>query len=149
MSNFQLYHGMCSTCHTLDTPLIKNMMAYNCHWLVKIFIYLYIILHHRFRFANGKNIIYYSIHDMSNTLSRKGLSWRQNWVCSTTLRDLTYTHCNLWHHRQFITKFYQFLHIRIGIIHGSHMYILFLPRVGLHVSFLPLANAGDIKAYPW
>ena len=23
---------------------------------------------------------------------------------------------------------YQFLHIRIEIIHGSHMYILFLPR---------------------
>ena len=61
----------------------------------------------------------------------------------------TYTHCNLWHHRQFITKFYQFLHIRIEIIHGSHMYILFLPRVGLYVSFLPLANARDIKAYPW
>jgi hypothetical protein len=38
-----------------------------------IFIY-YIILHHRCRFANGKNIIYHSIHDMSNTLSRKGLS---------------------------------------------------------------------------
>jgi hypothetical protein len=59
----------------------------------------------------------------------------------------TYTHCNLWHHRQFITKFYQCLHIRIEIIHGSHMYILFLPRVGLYVSFLPLANARDIKAY--
>jgi hypothetical protein len=53
----------------------------------------------------------------------------------------TYTHCNLWRHRQFITIFYQFLHIRIEIIHGSHMYILFLPRVGLYVSFLPLANA--------
>jgi hypothetical protein len=36
-----------------------------------------------------------------------------------------YTHCNLWCHRQFITRFYQFLHIRIEIIHGSHMYILF------------------------
>ena len=35
-----------------------------------------------------------------------------------------YTHCNLWRHRQFITIFYQFLHIRIKIIHGSHMYIL-------------------------
>ena len=53
----------------------------------------------------------------------------------------TYTHCNLWRHRQFITIFYQFLYIRIEIIHGSHMYILFLPRVGLYVSFLPLANA--------
>ena len=52
-----------------------------------------------------------------------------------------YTHFNLWRHRQFITIFYQFLHIRIEIIHGSHMYILFLPRVGLYVSFLPLANA--------
>jgi hypothetical protein len=31
--------------------------------------------------------------------------------------------------------------IRIEIIHGSHMYILFLPRVGLFVTFLPLANA--------
>ena len=31
----------------------------------------------------------------------------------------TYTHCNLWRHRQFITIFYQFLHIRIEIIHGS------------------------------
>ena len=29
------------------------------------------------------------------------------------------------------------------------MYILFLPRAGLYVSFLPLANARDIKAYPW
>jgi hypothetical protein len=57
----------------------------------------------------------------------------------------TYTHCNLWHHRQFITIFYQFLHTRIKIIHGSHMYILFLPRVGLYVSFL----LRDIKAYPW
>ena len=27
----------------------------------------------------------------------------------------TYTHCNLWRHRQFITIFYQFLHIRIEI----------------------------------
>jgi hypothetical protein len=40
----------------------------------------------------------------------------------------TYIHCNLWRHRQFITIFYQFLHIRIEII-------------GLYVSFLPLANA--------
>jgi hypothetical protein len=40
-----------------------------------------------------------------------------------------YTHCNLWRHRQFITIFYQFLHIRIEIIHGSHMYILFLLQV--------------------
>jgi hypothetical protein len=53
----------------------------------------------------------------------------------------TYTHCNLSRHRQFITIFYQFLHIRIEIIHGSHMHILFLPRVGLYVSFLPLAYA--------
>ena len=51
----------------------------------------------------------------------------------------TYTHCNLWRHRQFTTIFYQFLQIRIEIIHGSHMYILFLPRVGLYVSFLPNA----------
>jgi hypothetical protein len=36
---------------------------------------------------------------------------------------------------------FQFLHIRIEIIHGSHMYILFLPQVGFYVSFLPLANA--------
>ena len=55
----------------------------------------------------------------------------------------TYTHCSLWRHRQFIAIFYQFLHIRIEIIHGSHMYILFLQRVGLYVSFLPLANARD------
>jgi hypothetical protein len=54
---------------------------------------------------------------------------------------LIYDRLNLWHHRQFITIFYQFLHIRIEIIHGSHMYILFLPRVGLYVSFLTLANA--------
>jgi hypothetical protein len=33
--------------------------------------------------------------------------------------------------------------IRIEIIHGSHMYILFLPRVGLYVSFLSLAYARD------
>jgi hypothetical protein len=54
---------------------------------------------------------------------------------------LIYDRLNLWRHRQFITIFYQFLHIRIEIIHGNHMYILFLPRVGLYVSFLPLANA--------
>ena len=42
---------------------------------------------------------------------------------------------------EFITIFYQFLHIRIEIIYGSHMYIFFLPRVSLYVSFLPLANA--------
>ena len=54
---------------------------------------------------------------------------------------LIYDRLNLWRHRQFITIFYRFLHIRIEIIHGSHMYILFLPRVGLYVSFLPLANA--------
>jgi hypothetical protein len=53
---------------------------------------------------------------------------------------LIYDRLNLWRHRQFITIFYQFLHIRIEIINGSHMYILFLPRVGLYVSFLPLAN---------
>jgi hypothetical protein len=54
---------------------------------------------------------------------------------------LIYDRLNLWRHRQFIMIFYQFLHIRIEIIHGSHIYILFLPRVGLYVSFLPLANA--------
>jgi hypothetical protein len=54
---------------------------------------------------------------------------------------LIYDRLNLWRHRQFITIFHQFLHIRIEIIHGSHMYILFLPRVGLYVSFLPFANA--------
>ena len=54
---------------------------------------------------------------------------------------LIYDRLNLWRHRQFIMIFYQFLHIKIEIIHGSHMYILFLPRLGLHVSFLPLANA--------
>ena len=53
----------------------------------------------------------------------------------------TYTHCNLWRYRQFIMIFYQFLHNRIKIIHGSHMYILFLPQVDLYVSFLPFANA--------
>ena len=54
---------------------------------------------------------------------------------------LIYDRLNLWRHRQFITIFYQFLHIRIEIIHGSHTYILFLPRVGLYVSFLPLVTA--------
>jgi hypothetical protein len=54
---------------------------------------------------------------------------------------LIYDRLNLWRHRQFITMFYQFLHIRIEIIHGGHMYILFLPRVGLYVSFLTLAYA--------
>ena len=54
---------------------------------------------------------------------------------------LIYGRLNLWRHRQFITIFYQFLHIRIEIIHGSHMYILFLPRVVLYVSFLLLADA--------
>jgi hypothetical protein len=53
----------------------------------------------------------------------------------------TYTHCDLWRHRQFISIFYQFLHIRIEIIHGSHMHMLFLPRVGLYVNFVPLAYA--------
>jgi hypothetical protein len=62
----------------------------------------------------------------------------------------TYTHCNLWRHRQFITIFYQFLHIRIEIMHGSHMYILFLSRVGLYVSFLPLASArGKTSWHKW
>ena len=54
---------------------------------------------------------------------------------------LIYDRLNLWRHRQFITIFYQFLHIRIEIIHGCHMYILFLPRVGLYVGFLPLVDA--------
>ena len=54
---------------------------------------------------------------------------------------LIYDRSNLWRHRQFIAIFYQFLHIRIEIIHGSHMHILFLTRVGLYVSFLPLADA--------
>ena len=54
---------------------------------------------------------------------------------------LIYDRLNLWRHRQFISIFYQFLHIRIEIIHGSHMYILFLLRVSLYVSFLPLACA--------
>ena len=57
---------------------------------------------------------------------------------------LIYDRLNLWRHRQFIAIFYQFLHIRIEIIHGSHMHILFLPRVGLYVSFLPLANAKGL-----
>ena len=48
---------------------------------------------------------------------------------------------NLKRHRQFITIFYQFLYIRIEIIHWSHIYVLFLPLVGLYVSFLPLANS--------
>ena len=65
---------------------------------------------------------------------------------------LIYDRLNLWRHRQFITIFYQFLHIRIEIIHGSHMYILFLPRIGLYVSFLPLAFARGktswLKALP-
>ena len=54
---------------------------------------------------------------------------------------LIYDRLDIWRHRQFITIFYQFLHIRIEIIHGSHTYILFLPRVGLYVSFLPLVTA--------
>jgi hypothetical protein len=49
---------------------------------------------------------------------------------------LIYDRLNLWRHRQFITICYQFVHIRIEIIHGSHMYILFLPWLGLYVSFL-------------
>jgi hypothetical protein len=53
---------------------------------------------------------------------------------------------NLWRHRQFITIFYQFLHIRIEIIHGSHMYILFLPRVGLMSTFCPSLTLG-VKEY--
>ena len=59
---------------------------------------------------------------------------------------LIYDRLNLWRHRQFITIFYQFLHIRIEIIHGSHMYILFLPRVGLYVSFF---LTFVTKAYLW
>jgi hypothetical protein len=39
---------------------------------------------------------------------------------------LIYDRLNLWRHLQFITIFYQFLHIRIEIIHGSHMYIVLL-----------------------
>jgi hypothetical protein len=53
---------------------------------------------------------------------------------------LIYDRLHLWRHRQFIAIFYQFLHIRIEIIHGRHMYILFLPPIGLYVSFLPRAD---------
>ena len=55
---------------------------------------------------------------------------------------LIYDQLNCWRHRQFIAIFYQFLHIRIEIIHGSHMYILFLPRVSLYVSFLTSRHKG-------
>ena len=72
------------------------------------------------------------------TLGKKYDVLRALWVQTRGKIIYTYTHCNLWRHRQFITIFYQFLHIRIEIIHGSHM---FLPRVGLYVSFLPLADA--------
>jgi hypothetical protein len=64
---------------------------------------------------------------------------------------LIYDRLNLWRHRQFIAIFYQFLHIRIEIIHGSHMYILFLPRVAFMSAFyhsLTLeVKLCDIKAY--
>jgi hypothetical protein len=45
--------------------------------------------------------------------------------------------------------FLPILHIRIEIIHGSHMYILFLPRVGLYVSFLTFAidHGFGLKAF--
>jgi hypothetical protein len=43
---------------------------------------------------------------------------------------LIYDRLNLWRHRQLITILYQFLHIRIEIIHGSHMYILMLVPEG-------------------
>jgi hypothetical protein len=66
-----------------------------------------------------------------------GPIWKM--ACNNLL--LIYDRLNLWRHRQLKTIFYQFLHIRIEIIHGSHMYILFLPRVGLYASFLPLAFA--------
>jgi hypothetical protein len=45
---------------------------------------------------------------------------------------LIYDRLNLWHHRQFITIFYQFLHIRIEIIHRSHMYIIY------YILFIPV-----------
>jgi hypothetical protein len=47
------------------------------------------------------------------------------WKMSCNNLLLIYDRLKLWRHR----------HIRIEIIHGSHMYILFLPRVGLYVSF--------------
>jgi hypothetical protein len=86
------------------------------------------------------NIISLNINDYSNMTSFKPLESKP-----VVKIIYTYTHCNLWRHRQYITIFYQFLHIRIEIIHGSHMYILFLPRVGLSVNFLPLANAPGKK----
>jgi hypothetical protein len=85
----------------------------------------------------------------SNRLTLVTLMYCPNELTLAFLIIYTYTHCNLWRHQQFITIFYQFLHIRIEIIHGSHMYILFLPRIGLYVSFLPLAYALKMWTLKW
>ena len=87
------------------------------------------------------------VSDKNVALALKGLTailiWRPSnvWAKPVVNIILIYDWLNLWRHRQFITIFYQFLLIRIEIIHGSHMHILFLPRVGLYVNFLPLAVA--------
>ena len=47
----------------------------------------------------------------------------------------TYTHCNLWSHRQFITIFYQFLHIRIET--KPYVYVVFTTGRPLCQLFTP------------
>jgi hypothetical protein len=54
---------------------------------------------------------------------------------------LIYDRLNLWRHRQFIAILYQFLHIRIEIIHESHK--LFLKQkksVYVHGTYLICLN---------
>ena len=89
-----------------------------------------------------------SIYIWKATISIQYVIWHSNMTSFKRFESkpvvkiiLIYDRLNLWRHRQFIAIFYQFLHTRIEIIHRSHMYILFLPRVGLYVSFLPLAYA--------
>jgi hypothetical protein len=104
-----------------------------------ITIYHYGYHHKQFKFWNKKRFYIWNVEKIiqySNMTSFKRFESKP-----VVKLILIYDRLNLWRHRQFITIFYQFLHIRIKIIHGSHMYILFLPRVGLYVSFLPLVNA--------
>ena len=88
------------------------------------------------KFILSTNCLYYTCTCNSNMMSFKCFESKP-----VVKIILIYDRLNLWRHRQLITILYQFLHIRIEIIHGSHMYILFLPRVGLYVNFLPLPKA--------
>ena len=102
--------------------------------------YIKSILHIYIYYLLNKNSI--GLKQLIQIMNNSNLTSFKRFVSKPVVKIIyIYTHCNLWRHRQFITIFYKFLHIKMEIVHGSHMYILFLPRIGLYVSFLPLANA--------